>query len=122
VTAAGHSRADLPGLQAERTILAGDRTALGLLGNGALLLVRGPVAAGAGGLVAAALALIGASLVAVLARPGRVLAAAEGRGPAPPIVLVGGVVATVEVRGSSRRWSVDSAPERTGGHRRKVSR
>ena len=56
------------GSQVDRTILAWDRTALALVGNGVLLLVRDLGPAGGPALVAAAAALVAALAVAVLGR------------------------------------------------------
>lgn len=55
-------------LAAERTVLAWDRTALALLGNGALLVLRDVRGAGGPAYVPAASALVVAVVVAVLGR------------------------------------------------------
>lgn len=51
-------RAAPPGLPGERTQFAWDRTALGLLGHGALLVLREPLSAGPARLSAAAFSLV----------------------------------------------------------------
>lgn len=60
------ARSELPGLQAERTLLAWERTALGLLANGALLMLRGTESAGIGVLIPAGGALALALLAAII--------------------------------------------------------
>lgn len=60
------SRSDLPGLQAERTSLAWERTALALLVSGVLLLLRQPRSTGPAVLVLAGFGLVLALGCAVL--------------------------------------------------------
>lgn len=60
------SRSDLPGLQAERTGLAWERTAIALFGNGVLLVLRHVGSEGKIGIVVASVALLAAGVVAVL--------------------------------------------------------
>jgi putative membrane protein len=61
-------RAHLPGLPSQRTLMAWDRTALALIGHGALLVIRHPGDGGPARWTPAALSLALALLVAVLGR------------------------------------------------------
>jgi len=90
---------ELPGLQAERTLLSWDRTALGLLGNGALLLLRDVQPLGTARLVPAGVALL---LAVLCALAGRRRAKRIGRPTAtvaPPTLEVVVLGATVTVLG-----------------------
>lgn len=62
----GTSR-DRPGLQAERTMLSWDRTTLGILGNGALLLLRHASSGRVDSFIVAGAALV-VAIVCVVAR------------------------------------------------------
>lgn len=87
-------------LAAERTVLAWDRTALALLGNGALLLVRDVRTTGPLALAAAAVALVAALVVAVLGRRrARSLSRPESTTSAAvrPLTVAGGAVTAVGV-------------------------
>jgi len=91
-------RSDLPGLQAERTSLAWERTAVALFANGALLLLRHAGHQGPAALVAAGVALLASAAVAVLGlrRARRIRRADEVATPARrSVALVGGAVIVV---------------------------
>lgn len=104
--AAAGSRSDLPGLQAERTSLAWERTAVALFANGALLLLRHTTTDGLPALPAAGVALAAAVTVAVLGlRRARRIRSPDGtavpaRGSvvacAAAVVLVGVAVVVLE--------------------------
>lgn len=64
----GGPRGELPGLQTERTVLAWDRTAFGLLTNGALLLVHHLRETGTAAVAPAGWALLVMVAVAVIGR------------------------------------------------------
>ena len=88
------------GTQAERTALAWDRTALAVLGNGPLLLVREVRAAGTLALVAAAVALVAALVVGVLGRRRARSLRRPGGTTAPavrPLTVAGAAVTAVGV-------------------------
>jgi putative membrane protein len=92
------SRAELSGLQAERTLLAWERTALGLLANGALLVLRGTDLTRPSVLIPAAAAVALALIAAVigLRRRRRFTQSAGDTVPEPSIeVLFVGVGVTI---------------------------
>jgi putative membrane protein len=91
-------RQDVPGLQAERTGLSWERTALALLGNAALLLVRSLGGIGREALLPGVVALVSALAVAAL---GSCRSRQIGRGDARPaartVYATGGMVVLVGV-------------------------
>ncbi len=95
---------ELPGLQAERTLLSWDRTALGLLANGALLLLRDVQPLGAARLVPAGAALLLAVLCALAGRRRAKRIGAPTVMVAAPTLEVVGLGATVTVLGLAVLW------------------
>jgi hypothetical protein len=87
---------ELPGLQAERTLLSWDRTALGLLANGALLMLRDVQPLGPARLGPAGAALL---LAVLCALAGRRRAKRIGRPTAPPTLEVVMLGVTVTMLG-----------------------
>lgn len=89
------NRSDLPGLQAERTSLAWERTALALLVNGALLVLHHLRGTGPAGLPLAGAGLAAALLCAVLGarRARHIRSAAPVHVARPSLVGIGTAVA-----------------------------
>ena len=95
-------RRHLSGLPGERTLLAWDRTALALLGNGALLVMRDAGSTHPLRLVAAVLSALLAAMCGVLARTRAQTLAARGvddglPAPTAAVFLLGGGVVLISV-------------------------